>query len=88
MLGYFLTSKFLRRIDASLSVLFSFPKQDRKRKFNIIFKKLMYWLKEKHVFGKFFIKTLCGTASVNHIQTMRCDNLSAPTGPSAVSPQV
>lgn len=48
----------------------------------------MYLLKEKHVFGKFFIKALCGTASVNHIQTMRCDSLCAPAGPSAVSPQV
>lgn len=45
-------------------------------------------LKEKSGFGKFFIKALCGTASVNHVQTMRRDSLRAPAGPSAVSPQV
>lgn len=48
----------------------------------------MHLLKEKHVFGKFFIKTLCGAAAVNHIRTMRRDSLWAPAGPSAVSPQV
>lgn len=48
----------------------------------------MHLLKEKLVFGKFFIKALCGTASVSHIQTMRRDSLCDPAGPSAVSPQV
>lgn len=32
MLGYFLTSKFLCRMDASLSVIFSFPKQEKDKK--------------------------------------------------------
>lgn len=47
----------------------------------------MLFLRESY-FLKFSIKALCGTASLNHIQTIGCDSLLAPAGPSAISPQV
>lgn len=57
MLAYFLTSKYLCRVDATLAVMFSSLKQEKmKRKLNIIILKLMSLLRKRVVSESFSLK--------------------------------